>query len=212
MHTVKSLLLLATLGSVWVTGAAAETVDRGEKHSIAVFVGQATNTNFVESLYAPWTNDMRSIGVAGAAYNQRFGTIGDFTGNALPGHVSDYFTVEGEVGGSFRFGDEQLGEGWVGLYLRYDGFAWNDYVYTSIAVNTGVSVLTDESAFERSRDGNFKNDVLLHYMGPEITLADPDNKNLELLLRYHHRSGVFGLFDGVVSGSTFISSGIRYRF
>ncbi len=49
-------------------------------------------------------------------------------------------------------------------------------------------------------------------MGPEITFADPDNKNVEFLIRYHHRSGVFGLFDGVVSGSTFITAGVRFRF
>ena len=79
-------------------------------------------------------------------------------------------------------------------------------------MNTGVSYLTEISAFERSRDA--KNDAahLLHYMGPEITFANPDNKNLEFLVRYHHRSGVFGLFDGVVSGSTFITGGVRFRF
>ena len=49
-------------------------------------------------------------------------------------------------------------------------------------------------------------------MGPELTFADPDNKDLELVLRYHHRSGVFGLFDDVVSGSTFLSAGVRVRF
>ena len=49
-------------------------------------------------------------------------------------------------------------------------------------------------------------------MGPEITFADPDNKDLEFVFRLHHRSGVFGLFDDVVSGSTFLSTGIRIRF
>lgn len=111
-----------------------------------------------------------------------------------------------------RFGDESLGEAWTALFIRYDGFPWNDRVYTTIAVNTGLSLLTEESDFERARDENDKNTVLLHYMGPEITFADPNNKDLELMVRFHHRSGVFGLFDGVVSGSTFISSGVRVRF
>jgi hypothetical protein len=181
-------------------------------NAITVFAGQATWTPFVESMYAPWSNDMADIGVLGGAYSHRFGSVNDLTGGMLPSVIGDHLFIEGEVGISTRFGDENLQEGWVAAYLRYDNLPWNDYVYTTIGVNTGVSYLTEISAFERSRDA--KNDAahLLHYMGPEITFANPDNKNLEFLVRYHHRSGVFGLFDGVVSGSTFITGGVRFRF
>jgi hypothetical protein len=53
---------------------------------------------------------------------------------------------------------------------------------------------------------------VLHNFSPEITFADPDNKNVELVLRLHHRSGIFGLIDGVSTGSTFVTTGIRVRF
>jgi hypothetical protein len=198
--------------AAFASAAVAETVERGGKDSIAVFVGQATDTNFVNSMYAPWTNELKDIGVVGVAYNHRFGSFNDVFGDVLPPAFGDHLLLEGEVGGSFRFGDEKLGEGWAGLFLRYDGFFWNDTIYTTIAVNTGVSLLTEHSGFERGRDSNRESAPMLHYMGPEITFADPENKDLELLIRYHHRSGVFGLFDGVVSGSTFISTGVRYRF
>lgn len=155
---------------------------------------------------------MSDIGVIGLAYSHRFGTANDFVGGILPPVIGDHLFIEGEGGISYRFGDESLGEGWLGAYLRYDNLPWNDVVYTTLAVNTGVSYLTDVSEFERSRDNNGKAGRLLHYMGPEITFADPDNKNLEFLVRFHHRSGVFGLFDGVVSGSTFITAGMRVRF
>jgi len=180
--------------------------------SIAIFAGQATRTSFVTSMIQPWDNDMEDIGVIGLAYSHRFGSVNDLTGGFLPPVIGDHLYIEGEVGGSYRFGDESLGEGWIGAYIRYDNLPWNDYVYTTIAVNTGLSYLTELSAFERSRDENNDANKLLHYMGPEITFADPDNKNLELLVRFHHRSGVFGLFDGVISGSTFISAGVRWRF
>lgn len=180
--------------------------------SIAVYAGQATWTNFVDGMYAPWTNDMADIGVAALAYSHRFGTVNDFTGGILPPAFGDHLFVEGEAGLSLRFGDEDLGEGWVGAYLRFDNLPWNEQVYTTFAVNTGVSYLTETSGFERSRDSNGEAAKLLHFMAPEITFADPDNKNLEFLIRYHHRSGVFGLFDDVVSGSTFISTGVRVRF
>ncbi len=207
--TASGLPVAALLMSVAVH---AETVDRAGKHSIAAFVGQATDTNFTESMYAPWRNDLKGIGVAGAAYNYRFGTLNELTDNSFGSLFGDHLMLEGEVGGSFRFGKEHLGEAWTGLYVRYDDFPWNDTVYTTIAVNTGVSLLTDFSDFERGRDHGGKNAKLLHYMGPEITFSPPDNHNIEFLIRYHHRSGVFGLFDGVVSGSTFLSTGFRYRF
>jgi hypothetical protein len=138
--------------------------------------------------------------------------VNELVGDFGLGHIGDNLTIEAEGGTAVRFGDESLGEAWAALYLRYDGLPWNDKIYTTVGVNTGLSLLTDLSDFEEWRDSNGKSSVLLHYLGPELTFADPENKNLELVLRYHHRSGVFGLFDGVVSGSTFISAGVRVRF
>ncbi len=201
-------LLVGLLGLTLPTIALADETRSGD-HGIAFYVGKATDTNFTESMFTPWTNEMEDIGLVAGAYSYRFGSIGDVFGG---GTFLDDFTVEGEVGVSARFGDESLGEAWTGLYLRYDGFFWNDVVYTTIAVNTGVSYLTDFSDFERGRDSGDKNSKLLHFMAPEITFSHPEHKNIEFLLRYHHRSGVFGLFNDVVSGSTFISTGVRFKF
>lgn len=60
--------------------------------------------------------------------------------------------------------------------------------------------------------GNHKGRKLLHYFAPELTFADPDNKNLETVTRLHHRSGVFRLFNGVNGGSTFLSVRIHRHF
>ena len=185
---------------------------RGADDSVMVFGGVASETNFAEILYSPWTVELNDIGVIGASYSHRLGTVNELAGGFGLGRIGDDFTIETEAGTSFRFGDESLGEAWAALYLRYDGLSWNDAVYTTIAVNTGLSVLTDISKFEEGRDSKGRSSVLLHYLGPEFTFADPENKDLELVLRLHHRSGVFGLFDGVVSGSTFLSAGIRVRF
>jgi len=207
IKTALAALAFACAGSA----AVADDSVRG-RDSIAIYGGQATWTNFVESMYAPWTNDMTDIGVVALAYNHSFGSVNELTGGILPPVIGDHLFIEGEAGLSLRFGDEDLGEGWVGAFLRYDNLPWNDYVYTTFAVNTGVSYLTEASEFERSRDANLEAAKLLHFMAPEITFASPDNKNLEWLIRYHHRSGVFGTFDGVVSGSTFITTGLRVRF
>jgi hypothetical protein len=212
IHFLQRFAVQATAVACLCAPAIAETVDRTGKHSVAVFVGEATDTNFVDSMITPWKNDLKNVQVAGAAYNYRFGTLNELTDNNFGSSFGDHLMLEGEVGGSFRFGNEHLGEAWTGLYLRYDGFFWNEKLYTTLAVNTGVSLLSDFSSFERGRDSKGKNAKLLHYMGPELTFSPPDNHNLEFLIRYHHRSGVFGLFNGVVSGSTFLSTGFRYRF
>ena len=200
-----SVILLAL-----ALAAPALAQSRGAADSVMIFGGVASETNFTDLLIAPWTAELNAIGVVGGSFSHRFGTVNELTGGI--GHLGDDLTVEGEAGISARFGDEDLGEAWTALYLRYDGLPWNDTVYTTIGVNTGVSLLTNLSDFERWRDEKGRSSVFLHYLGPEFTFANPENKDLELVLRLHHRSGVFGLFDGVVSGSTFLSAGVRVRF
>jgi hypothetical protein len=189
-------------------------------NSFMVYGGWGTDTNFTQTVYAPWSVNFVDLQFVGATVSTRLGTVGDLAesvGQDL-GSIGEDFTLEAELGGGYRFGDEKMGEFWTALYLRYDGFPWNDMVYTTIAANLGLSILTKESDFERSRDadpdegdeGNASQ--VLHFFSPEITVADPDNKNLELVLRLHHRSGVFGLIDGITSGSTFITTGVRVRF
>lgn len=206
----SNMVLAILLAIGLATPALAQS--RGADDSVMVFGGVASETNFTELLISPWNTEVNPIGVVGASYSHRLGTVNELTGGIGLGHVGDDLTVEAEAGTSVRFGDEYLGEAWTALYLRYDGLPWNETVYTTIGVNTGVSLLTNLSDFERWRDEKGRSSVFLHYLGPEFTFADPENKDLEFVLRLHHRSGVFGLFDGVVSGSTFLSAGIRVRF
>jgi len=175
-----------------------------------VFGGVATETDFTTVVSKPWTAHLNDVGVAGASYSYRFGTVNELLGEFAVGSIGDYFAIEAEAGVAGRFGGESLGEGWVALYLRYDGFPWNAIVYTTFAANLGLSALTEVSEFELSREG--KATEVLHYFAPELTFAGPENRNLEFVLRLHHRSGIFGTFDGISTGSTFISTGIRMRF
>jgi hypothetical protein len=183
---------------------------RGDPNAVTVMVGRAVDTDFTDILIEPWTIDFVDLYVVGAAVSTRLGTVNELTGSD-PGGIGDDLTVDFEAGTSYRFGDESMGEVWGALYLRYDGFPWNDIVYTTIAANTGLSYITKTSEFERDRSDGQSSQVL-HYLAPEITFADPDNKNVELVLKLHHRSGVFGLIDGVSGGSTFVATGIRVRF
>jgi hypothetical protein len=52
----------------------------------------------------------------------------------------------------------------------------------------------------------------MHFFSPEITLALPDRPEVELLLRLHHRSGVFGLVSDAWGGAQYATIGLRWRF
>jgi hypothetical protein len=192
-----SFWFAAALSSLVLAGPALSQ-SRGGADSLMLFGGRASDTNFAEILTMPWTADMVDIGVVGASYSHRLGSVSQLVGDVLPTHIGDYLTLEAEGGTSFRFGDEKLGEAWTALYLRYDNLPWNDTVFTTVGFNTGLSLLSNPSEFEQGRDSEGRGSKLLHYLGPEITFADPDNKDVELVFRLHHRSGVFGLFDGTV--------------
>jgi hypothetical protein len=209
---LHGLILVGWVALACLCGAVpAQSETRGAPHAVTFLVGQAVQTDFTDIIIEPWTVDFVDLGLVGAAVSTRLGTINELFGSADQGDIGDDITVEVEAGTSYRFGEESLGELWGALYFRYDGFGWNDAVYTTVAINTGLSILSETSEFERDRSDG-QSSLLLHYLAPEITFADPDNKNVELVLQIHHRSGVFGLFDGVSGGSNFIATGIRVRF
>jgi hypothetical protein len=126
----------------------------------------------------------------------------------------NYFVIDTEVGVGYRFKQVNAPETWVAAYLRFDGFPWNHWIYTTAAISTGlsyVSVLSDVEHDSNGR-GNPAGHKLLHYFSPEITWALPEHRNSELVLRWHHRSGVFGLFWGVWGASNVVTLGFRQRF
>jgi hypothetical protein len=192
------------------TPALADT--RGAPNAVTFLVGQAVDTDFTQIITEPWTVEFVDLTMVGAAVSTRLGTLNELFGSGDTGGIGDDIAVELEGGASYRFGEESLGELWGALYFRYDGFGWNDTVYTTVAINTGLSILSETSEFERDRSSNGQTSLLLNYLAPEITFADPDNKDLELVFQLHHRSGIFGLIGDVSGGSTFISTGLRFRF
>lgn len=209
-------LLTALGGAVALLCFAAPVLaaEKSDPYAFTVFAGQGTDTNFFQALTQPWTIHFIDLGIVGAAVSARVGTVNELTGWDL-GSIGDDFSIDLETGAAYRFGDEdgdgEMGEFWGAIYLRYDGFPWNDVIYTTIAANTGVSYITETSEYERGRSDG-QTSQLLHYLTPEITFANPENKNVEWLVQLHHRSGVFGLFDGVTGGSTFVTTGIRVHF
>ena len=98
---------------------------------------------------------------------------------------------------------QSFGEGILGIGARLWVQPW-----LSISVVEGISFYTDVSLYEKTfRE---KSSQLLNYLGFEVEAAvSPD---LSLVGRIHHRSGAFGLFDGVSGGSNGYLLGLRYRW
>lgn len=128
----------------------------------------------------------------------------------------EYFWLEAEVGAGLRFEpdrDYYSPEAWGAIYLRFDGFPWNDVLRTSIGISTGLDVVADLPPSEtnygqKSVPGGA---VLQHYLSPEIAFSLPDNPEDELFIRIHHRSTGYGLFWDASTGSNLVAIGLRFR-
>lgn len=160
----------------------------------------AGRSRLIELVPFPWNGDYGGdYLVAGAVSRQLM-------------RIDSNWTIDGEIGAGYRFRDTNAPEVWTALYFRYEGFPWNRVVYTTVAVSTGLSYISTVPEGEKRGRGGPHGSKLLHYFSPEITFAHPDRRDTELVVRFHHRSGVFGLFNGVWGGSNVVTGGIRQRF
>jgi len=117
---------------------------------------------------------------------------------------------EAEVQGVKHMGMQTHLEG-VGLViLRWRALPWGRYLPTSLAVGDGLSYCSREPEVEIRRQG--RSTRLLNYLLFEVTLALPGDERWSLSLRQHHRSGIFGTFDGMHGGSDFWVAGVRRAF
>lgn len=108
-----------------------------------------------------------------------------------------------------HFKGQQNLEANVLVSARWHRFPWNRHVKTTVAVGEGLSLASRKPKLEQEQKS--KASALLNYLMFELTLAPPESR-WYWSTRIHHRSGVFGLFNGVHGGSNFIGSGIGYRF
>ena len=95
---------------------------------------------------------------------------------------------------------------------RWLPLPWDDYLDTSIAGGAGLSYASEIPKFEEERRGEGQTAQLLAYLMLELAFSLPAIPNWSLVTRIHHRSGAFGVFDGVTGGSNAWGFGIRYSF
>lgn len=123
-----------------------------------------------------------------------------------------HWTLEPEIGIGQRYGRQSATEFWGAFFFRYHGFPWDRYVLTTMALSTGLNWASEITDVEQDRANDGKGSQLMHYFAPEVTFALPDHPNTELMIRIHHRSGVFGLVSDAFGGAQYATVGLRFRF
>jgi hypothetical protein len=173
--------------------------------AFAIYGGRDITTDMrkaflLRSPVAPWQWQGGNAGLLAGAFSRRFASVFD---------VLDF---EAEAGVGQRFGDMHATELWSGVSIRWTAFPWNSYVRTTIAITEGINYATEIDAAERLMSDGHRASSVLNFFSPELTLALPSHPYEELLLRFHHRSGIFGAIHGVTGGAQFGTVGFRHRF
>jgi hypothetical protein len=173
--------------------------------SAAVYGGREVTTPMssvflIHNPVAPWNDQTGNGGVVATAMARRFATL------------FGALDLEAEAGLDQRLGDMHATSVWFAVDFRWTRFPWNDIVTTTIALSDGPSMASQIDTEERLRSQNGRGSDLLNYASPEITFALPDHPEDELVFRYQHRSGIFGVINGVDEASSFACIGFRRLF
>jgi hypothetical protein len=96
------------------------------------------------------------------------------------------------------------------LAARWYPLPWDGYLNTDVAVGFGLSYATELPEFEVANKDDAEE--LLAYILVEFEFKPQSWESWSLVVRSHHRSGVFGLFNGVEGASNSLGLGVKYRF
>ncbi len=118
--------------------------------------------------------------------------------------------VEGQI--VQHFGGQSHQEINALITARWHRFPWNHLVGTTAAFGWGQSHALEVPELEPRSGSEEDSTRLLNYLLVELDFAPPSRPEWGLVLRLHHRSGVFGVYNGVDGGSNFVGAGLRYSF
>jgi hypothetical protein len=98
------------------------------------------------------------------------------------------------------------------LIARWKDFPWNASLPTTLAIGDGLSIATEIPKLEEKKRGRKNCNKVLNFVMAEFTLSLPNRPQWAFVVRYHHRSGMFGVFHGIHDASTAFALGIKYWF
>jgi hypothetical protein len=151
--------------------------------------------------------------LAGTFYNPDFDSSCEFLAVALSRRIYSWTRhIDLEVEGQAvkHFGDQNHWEFNALLAARWLTFPWDSFLDTSFAVGNGLSLAMRTPRIEEAQ--HEKTSPFLDYMLFELAFSLPEEPRWSLVLRIHHRSGIYGLFDGVHGASNALGAGLKYHF
>ena len=96
------------------------------------------------------------------------------------------------------------------IVARWRPFPWDRYLDTTFAVGEGLSYATETPRFEALQYDETSR--LLNYLMFELAFSLPEVPQWSVVGRIHHRSGAWGLFNGVHGASNALGLGLRCAF
>ncbi len=175
---------------------AAEMVDKENIWSISLFAATKTADTTTETIL----------------FNADFPENQNFVSLAVARKFDSFQKFDFEFEGQFvkHQGVEKYKEYTAAIFIRLVDLSWDNVIDMSFALGEGLSYTTVIPQFEAANHERATR--LLNFLAFETTFAHPENKNWEVVIRIHHRSGVFGLFNGVRGASNAWALGLRYKF
>jgi len=98
------------------------------------------------------------------------------------------------------------------LFVQWCHFPWNRVLPTTFRFGEGVSYASKVPFRERRNADYHETERLLNFLVFELGFSWPGLPQWQGVVRYHHRSGAFGLYGASNTGSTAVGIGIRYIF
>lgn len=118
---------------------------------------------------------------------------------------------EGEVQfGVHHSGVQDHVEADVALLHRWSDWPWDGLIKTSFALGGGLSYASEVPYLEATGKPGADATRLLFYMALEFEAVPAGTERFSVFGRIHHRSGVFGTFNGVHGGSDHVGIGVRW--
>ncbi|MBP7001281.1 hypothetical protein [Amaricoccus sp.] len=209
--------LLAGLALALVACGACAAEEGGSWYELYPFTGPCAG-NCATAIYAGWyvDNSMGQVLVTSPETPFTWDYEGDYlVATTISRRIATlwkHVDVEPEIGVGQRWKKQDETEVWGAFFFRWRGFPWDDRIVTTAAVSTGFNYATDISDKEKARAKDGEGSRLMHFFAPEITFALPSHPEYELMFRFHHRSGVFGLVSDAWGGAQYGTIGLRVRF
>lgn len=194
---VRSLCLWGTLCTACLVTSAARA-DEPSPWYLSLYAGRYSDQHLYEDILGQKPLRFENAWLVTAAVTHPI--------SAGPRHR---WEVEAQAG---KYAGAQTEWEFNGLVIwRWSDFPWNRRLATTAALGEGMSYDTEIPPLELASHTNTGTQRVLNYFMLEATFGPPD-ADWALLMRVHHRSGVFGLYGGVHGGSNVIAVGVKIGF